>query len=470
MTFMKKNQNDEITITEAAMLVDMSPELLNWFTTHAPKSGDNTKLPVSKHVEGMPMFKKSELVDFNKWLATPWPAPKGKRPSIPTKVRDEIIKEASKLCAFCHEHPGSCEAAHIDAVAHSKNNHPHNLIWLCASHHTAYDKGVLGPHPENVDFIKHIKGVLLGRARTVYALQAGAEREAFQLLDTCRRAGELDPTTAEQKKVAEQIGKAVLEAVAEVAKKKPTAKNKAGSVAFAKLSEITKSTAFTGTSVKKRLVALTEVREDFRLAAGMVQCPLCSGAGRRDGEDCPYCSGDGAVTQRLADMYDPHDFEYVPCPLCEGSGNYTVYDECPVCHGDCEMEKRLAELVRIDDFALAECPLCEGSGQYLDHDACPFCQGNGEVEQRHKDNFDASLYDLTECDLCEGSGVADGFEECPKCGGNGTLPGGDAERVDKRDFEMVKCPTCKGSGSGEYGDCGTCGGERRIPRNVRDNL
>jgi hypothetical protein len=463
--------NDELNVHEAAYLLSMSPELILWLTTHSPKSGDKRKLKIARTVEGVAMFEKSELLSFNKWLMDPWPSAPNKRPTIPTGIHREIENETATLCAICHQFPHACEAAHIDPVAQSKNNHPHNLILLCANHHTMYDKGVYGAVDGWKDFVKDWKRVLLARARMSYQLQASAVREAFHLLETGRRASEIKATTSEQKKLLKEVGEQILNSLALVKKKKPTKKDDEGYDAFARLEQITSSTAFVKeVSVTKRLRALTSVREEFRVAAGMVKCPLCDGTGNRHGEDCPFCGGEGAVTERLAEVFDERDYDYVPCPVCGGTGDHRIYDECPVCHGDREMERRIAEQIDLSEYEWVDCPLCEGEGSYEDSDECPYCSGHCEVERKVRDAFDPSVYALTECDLCEGECVAEGYDTCPKCGGEGRLPGRDAERIDKRDFQLVKCPICEGTGHSEYGDCGTCGGERRIPRHVARDL
>lgn len=466
-----KKTDEELNITEAALLLSMSPELLMWLTTHAPKRKDPRKLRVARTVEGVAMFAKSELLDFNKWLMQAWPSAPGKRPTIPTGIHNEIVNESATVCAICFQYPNACEAAHIEPVAQGKNNHPHNLILLCANHHTMYDKGVYGPHEEDADFVKHYKRVLLGRSRMLYQVKVGAVREAFHLLEVGRRASQIEPKTAEQKKLVKSVGEEILKQVALVKAKKPTKKDDEGYDAFAKLDAITSSDDFVKeVSVRKRLRALTVVSDDFRLAAGMAKCPLCGGSGTRYGEECPYCGGEGAVTERLAQVFDQRDYDYVACPVCEGSGEHRIYDECPACHGNKEMERRIADTIDVRDYAWVECPLCEGTTRYGDFDQCPYCSGHGEVERKVKDEFDPSVYELTECDLCEGDGVAEGYDICPKCGGEGRLSGGDAERLDKREYQFVKCPTCDGTGNSEYGDCITCGGNREIPRYMANNL
>jgi len=469
MTKTKAEPDDELNITEAALLVGMSPELLYWFISYAPKWKDSRKLLVARRIENVPIFKKSELINFNAWLSKPWPSPVGTRPNIPTRIREEIINEVGNLCAICHEHSRACEAAHIDPVAQSKNNHPHNLIWLCANHHTEYDKGVIGPLPNEIDFIKHYKGVLLGRARHLYAIQAGVVREAFQLLENCRRAAELDPKTPEQQKIARDAGIQVLQQVAEVAKKKPKKSTDTGFAAFLKLGAITTDTNFSTRSIKSRLKALNEIREDFRLAAGMVNCPLCKGTGHyAEYDECPVCAGDRVVENRVADYFDASEFDEIDCQLCEGTGEYENYDACPICKGSTKLERRLAERLDFDVYRMVKCPLCKGRCTYGDYDDCPFCQAVGRVPRGTADNFDAREFGQIRCDVCNGKGFTNYYDECRKCDGQGELEQRLHELRDKRDYELIECTVCNGSGQSQYSDCSDCGGRGEIPRYVKD--
>ncbi len=131
---------------EAAARVGLSPSLLRWLTKHAPKHGDTRKLKVSKIEHDVYFFDEQELLSFDAWLKLPWPkSEKAKRPGIPDGIRDEIRIEANGACAICHGHKDTCQAAHVDPVARSKNNHPENLIHLCSNDHIAYDDGLFGP-------------------------------------------------------------------------------------------------------------------------------------------------------------------------------------------------------------------------------------------------------------------------------------------------------------------------------------
>lgn len=457
----------ELTITEAAFLLGMSPELLSWLTVHPPKKRDPRKLQMSRRIGEVLTFNQSELLDFNKWLARPWFAEPGKRPHIPAKIRTEIITEAGGACAICHTNSDSCEAAHIDPVAQSKNNHPHNLMWLCANHHAVYDKGLVGPRDKDKDFVKSLKTTLLYYRKTFFSLQAEGIRRAFCLVEAGARAELLNPVTPEQVNAVEKFGQELIGEVLKLSKTKKTEANTEEFDALAKLDAIITSPAFVGESnVRKRLHALTEVREEIRLAAGMVKCPLCKGAGHYGTYDeCPVCCGDGAVEYKVADYFDPSDFDEIVCELCEGTGEFDDYDFCPTCHGDTRLERRLAERIDFDMYRQVKCRLCKGSGNHGDYDECPFCSGRGTVPRGKDDIFDPSEYGVVRCDVCNGKGHTRDYESCPKCDGQGTLEQRLHALRDKRDYELVECSVCKGSGNGdEYDDCRECGGTGTIPR------
>ena len=111
---------------EAAILLRMSPELLRWFTSFAPKYHETRKLKYIENRCGILYFSKEDLLDFNKYLSLPWPSISfDKRPSIPEGIEYEIKSETKFKCAICNYTFG--EIAHIDPVHNSKSNHPHNL-------------------------------------------------------------------------------------------------------------------------------------------------------------------------------------------------------------------------------------------------------------------------------------------------------------------------------------------------------
>lgn len=464
----KVNQDsDSLNLYEAACLVKMSPGLLEWLTSYAAKHGDKTKLISDGNISGVPTFNKVKLLEFNQWLHKPWSnSSRSNRPNIPQKIKEEIIKEAATTCAICHGHAETCEAAHIDPVHKSKDNHPHNLIWLCANHHTAFDSGLFGPLVENQDFVAALKETLLQYSLATHTVYADAMKQAFYLLEAGKRAAAIVSKTEEDIKTVEAVGAKILDDVLKLTTKRgrANASDKDGRALFDKLAGLTKATEFiNATSSAEKLHVLEEVHDEFQVAAGMAECPLCKGSGVRDGDDCSYCGGNRQIDRRFAENYDGHDYEDVDCPACKGKGHFGRYDECPECHGNCQMERRFAELVSLSKYREVDCPNCEGTG-VRDNDDCPFCNGQAQIEEQLAEAYDASQYDDVQCDVCRGRGQTNRYEECPKCSGKGNVTGQMHEARTKRDYEFVSCPKCKGAGAWNQDDCPRCFGIGDVPR------
>jgi len=86
---------------ESAAMVGMSPDLLRWFTSYAPKQGIDRKLSIAQTKEDLIFFDEEELRSFDDWLRLPWPHVGGQRPQIPSGIRREIKMEANGACAIC---------------------------------------------------------------------------------------------------------------------------------------------------------------------------------------------------------------------------------------------------------------------------------------------------------------------------------------------------------------------------------
>jgi len=55
------------------------------------------------------------------------------------------------------------------------------------------------------------------------------------------------------------------------------------------------------------------------------------------------------MDRRFAENVDLRDFDQINCPLCDGKGRHEG-DDCPVCHGDGKMDRRFAEAVDLNSF------------------------------------------------------------------------------------------------------------------------
>ena len=90
-----------LTIYKAAIILKMSPTLIKWLTSYAPKYNETRKLPYEKDKEGEYLFNEEDLNDFNKYLCEPWPCMKNvQRPSIPAGIKTEIEKESRFQCVI----------------------------------------------------------------------------------------------------------------------------------------------------------------------------------------------------------------------------------------------------------------------------------------------------------------------------------------------------------------------------------
>src|SRR5260370_42633184 len=91
-----------LTEYEAAKTVGMSPTLLRWLTSYAPRPDSERKLQIAKKEQDTLFFDETELLDFNAWLARPWPKKDDEaRPGVPAGIRNEIRIEANGECAIC---------------------------------------------------------------------------------------------------------------------------------------------------------------------------------------------------------------------------------------------------------------------------------------------------------------------------------------------------------------------------------
>src|SRR5664280_588256 len=97
-----RSNRELINEFQAAAMVGLSPELLRWLTSYAPKQGVDRKLSLAKTVNDIFFFAEAEVRSFNEWLKLPWPHKVGKRPPIPAGIREEIRTEANGECAICN--------------------------------------------------------------------------------------------------------------------------------------------------------------------------------------------------------------------------------------------------------------------------------------------------------------------------------------------------------------------------------
>ena len=468
-------KDDEINEFTAAALVQMSPDLLRSFTSRAPKKGESRKLP-SKKVGAHLTYSRKELLSFDEYLRKPWPAEDGKRPHVPTPIQEEVKKESFLQCAVCHSHHDTCEIAHIEPVASSKCNHPHNLIYLCANHHTKFDKqGVLGPVEEVREYVAGFKRTLLYVTRVKWGSHANSIAECYSLAQLCQHLKkEIEAirgkATAAQLDSYEKLADDAVESLrsSTVKGKRERSKQNAPTIPEDLWARLELSVQKPTRHGRLASAAALTLDDEFRAAAGFVDCPLCKGKGLPGDSVCSVCSGERQVDSAWAKSIDLEPYTLVKCPLCKGAGKHHEED-CPVCHGDRDIERRFADHVDLVAFDDVDCPLCEGAGRWQGED-CPECSGNRSMPRHAAEQVDASAYDEVDCPLCKGVGLWHG-EDCPECNGNRQMPKHAVERVELRAYDEVDCPVCEGRGRDENGDdCRACGGESQVTQGQRDAI
>ncbi len=451
---------------EAAALVAMSPDLLRWLTSYAPKTGIKTKLKVARKEDDCVFYDREELLSFDAFLRQPWPGKSGKRPGIPTKIREEIKFEANGECAICCQHGNKCEAAHLEPVAKTQSNHPENLLWLCANHHTAYDKGHYGPRSEDADFVVDHKRILRKFRVRQWRMQAKLSVKLLGVLESCDMLSKQleKASSSEQIEAVEALAVKILADLPSLA---PVSEADKHFAQFQKISTDVADLSSSSASVRTRLNRAAAVRVEYVAAMGMVACPLCEATGIYNGGDCPVCDGDREVALEVRDRVDLSQFRIVKCPLCEGEGTHDG-EPCTACGGDGRMEQRHADWIDVRDYSNVTCPICEGARTYFGEE-CRACYGEGAMERRYADMLDHREYQVVNCPLCGGSGRHDG-SDCLACHGERKMLRRDADEIDLRDYNLVDCPVCKGSRRLRGDDCPACNGEGSFERRFLDRI
>ena len=448
-----------IDIYQAACFLGISPELLTYFTENTVKKNDARKLQVARRDGNTLFFDEHELRAYNDWLFLPWPAEPNIRPHLPSAIKRDVKAEASGECAICSNNANSCEAAHIVPVSKTKCNHPHNLLWLCANHHTKFDNGSLGPKGVDNELVKATKVVRQHARRHIWQQSAAVTTQIAALLKLAKDTiAHLQNATSESNaEVAEGVGKKVLELLSTV-----TAKNKVKSQAsiLSRISIVLETPAAIGGDVATtadKLGMVASFEEEFRHEAGLKYCPLCSGTRWHNEQECPVCQGEGTVAEDF--KFDPSPYKLVTCRLCKGKRRIDGED-CPACGGEGQLEARFDERIDWLSFDKVTCRLCKGKRR-IDGEDCPACGGEGQLEARFDERTDWSSFDKVTCRLCKGNRRWKGAD-CPVCRGEGELTRGCLDAIDLSDYSDVKCPLCKGSGNFKSETCPECSGEGKM--------
>ncbi len=132
-----------LTVTEAAIRLGITKELLFAYVRNAPKKhlGEDRKLK-SVIKDGQNLFLESDLDEFDNYLREPWSKPGERRPPIPNYIQEYLKVEIGGKCPITDKgYP--LDNAHITPYSESLNHHHHNLIRIAKDEHTKADNGVI---------------------------------------------------------------------------------------------------------------------------------------------------------------------------------------------------------------------------------------------------------------------------------------------------------------------------------------
>ena len=364
-----------LNIFEAAILLKMSPNLLSWFTSYSPKFKETRKLGYVDCKAEILYFTRLELLDFDKYLSMPWPAEKEEqRPRVPSGIEDEIKSESKFRCVICNH--ASAHVAHIDPVHNSKNNHPHNLIYICPNCHDLYDKKKTIKRSQ----IKKLKDDLLQTKIIIWKSYTSLIDSVSSLIKELEKVSSKDFENKELQQ--DTVSELLYEIKKHVSKEfdthpseiKEYGKQKIFTEYKKKISEI----LIEDVDVEERLI---KERNSYILESGKAECPLCKGTGVHNEWECPVCRGVGTVDQEAIDEIDLTPFEQEECPLCKGTGVHNEW-ECPVCRGVGTVDQEAIDEIDLTHFEQEECPLCKGTG--IDNEReCRGCRGIGTTDRRN---------------------------------------------------------------------------------------
>ena len=346
-------KSERLNEYEASIKYGFSPELLRWLTENPVV--DKEVLPYEE-VLSIYYFKEEDLKALDTKMSGFWPIPKkGSRPTMPAGIKREIKEEAYFSCPVCHRTPG--EVAHIKPVAKSYSNHPKNLLFLCANHHTEYDFGHIYNNVSLEDVLSYKESLVRYK------------KHRWQI---------------HGKMIKTDLG--ALNAVLAL-QKLPKKIRDADRMEFDKLCDSAISLVQGGKSKKIKLdVVSLEADILTRTSSGLEhECPLCEGRGETAYYDiCPVCYGNGQL--EYAVQIDLGQYELVECHLCDGTGKHQG-ETCPACDGEGELPRGVSDNVDWTQYENVECHLCDGTGKHQD-ETCPACDGEGELPRGVSDNVD----------------------------------------------------------------------------------
>ncbi|UFW48168.1 MULTISPECIES: HNH endonuclease [Bradyrhizobium] len=469
------------TLIEAAMQLGLRVETVEHFAKSCPKLGEDRTLNYLQSPTG-PLFDEAELSAYMVYLAQPWPKPKGGgRPHIPKVISDDVKDESHHSCAICGSMDNG-EVAHIEAVTHTLNNSPANLIYLCPNHHAKYDLGFKLASNITIEVIRAAK--LLKKTSRCRVLKF--EANATQLLNAMihflkhaeKKMGEASDESHRSIYVAEMKGLLAsipgLTKAAEADAQKDligSAPEKVLAQAAPKLAALAAAVKPNATErdIRSQAKSLVDEVDEILIEIDEVDCPHCGGRGQTGlvGDLCIYCGGSCVVTQDKHDAYDRAELDEVNCPRCGGRGQTgLVGDLCGYCKGSCVVSRQMAEDYDPAEIDEVDCPRCGGRGQTgLVGDACGYCKGSCSVSREMAEKYDPADIDEVDCPHCNGrgqTGLVGDF--CAYCGGSCVVSQAKYEAYDTSSIDEEECPHCQGRGTtGLVGDtCALCKGSQVV--------
>ena len=449
---------------EAAMMLGLRVETLDYLTKHCPKSGEDRKLKAVSTDVG-PLFDDNELLAYWDYLAKPWPKPKGGgRPHIPKVLADDVKDELHHGCAICGSMDNG-EIAHIDAVADTLNNSPGNLIYLCPNHHSKYDLGFKPASNITLEVVGAAKLIkrnsrcrlLKYEANATKLLQSlihflkDAEKKMVEAPDEDHRSIYL----AEMKGLLASIPGLTQASLEEAEKDKLTSQpEKELAKAAPKLAALAAAVTpgSTESDVRSKAKSVVDEVDEMLIDIDEVDCPHCGGRGQTGlvGDFCSYCKGSCVVTQAKHDAYDPDDIDEVGCPHCGGRGTTGLAgDLCVYCKGSCVVTQDRFDEYDRSEIDEVECPRCAGRGQTgLVGDVCAYCKGSCVVTQAKYEAYDPNKIDEVDCPHCAGRGQTGLVGDiCSYCKGSCFVSRAKHDAYDPSKIDEVDCPHCAGRGT-----------------------
>jgi DnaJ-class molecular chaperone len=444
----------QISEFEGAVMLKISPQLLRWFTSHAPKK-DKLKLNF-KVKDGVYYYSKEDLDNFNRNLNSPWPKPvKGQRPIIPQGIQQEIKKEAGHCCTICRTNVG--ELAHIEPVVQTLNNHPHNLIYVCPNHHTVYDYGHIYNNVTKEDVLIYKKALLTFQV-SQWKLQGNLIASYISAINLIGRIQEIENEVLKCISLEdfEDLFTKIVNKIDTLKKSDKQSKqtNEILNEIDEKADNTNKEKAYRYLGSKSKIV--NAIKEETNL----IDCKLCSGHGFTEHFDtCPACAGEGLISLEQSKVIDFDLFEMQDCPLCDNNGFTEYFDTCPPCNGTGVLSKEQTQKIDFEFYEIVNCSLCEGRGFTDFSDSCPPCDGKGSLTKEQIQNIDFEIYEVLDCPLCKGKGHTDFSDSCPPCVGKGSLTKEQIQKIDFEIYEVLDCPLCEGRGhTAHFDNCPPCNG------------